>query len=900
MLIDADTTLSSAQIVPSTLTLKSTNGALIIKSATGAINFQGIGLVDPESPTARFSGFSPGDITFTGTVFPQRISTEIFDTGNASLNDRVALLDAAFIGKRVTFVLSPRTMDKAGTVVSQFHQLEFLEGSYPNTKNVTTPVFYMSNNARAYGTHNSWLYEPDEYGENVGIFGVSDLDAAYEDIKVENLQFRGGAGVHGNAGSTIILGNVHRGGIYNCRFWKTYGYNILGGYGNTGNYAEDSDFIDNEFFGVGSQALAVINAKSVWVLNNFADQKDATGNATYTVFDFEGNTDTDKMEDIFCMGNEIDCRDITPASQVFAPSAVTVLSDIINIPGHGLAQGKNYVLTTTGVLPAPLAINTVYYAIPVDANNLKVAATPSDAARSIAINLTTQGTGNHTIDPLERYVVGILVQARSNSPAKNVTVAHNKVYSGSITAGVTDQMLAGIGMDGVHEGYFHNNTVRGGIQAPISISLSRNIKAYDNSVTQGGTVSGEAQTMNLRGNADSDFYNNNLSKTSNPTGIQAAGIFESEEDYIVTTSGAIITRISGGPLFYEHFIGLKVTINNTDYTISAFTDKGVMTASASIGTLTRPTFTSASVNAGTDEITLTGHNFITGAKLEFSTDGVLPAHTEPPFVIATGYRRYFAIVINANTIKIANSLANALAGTAIDLTNGGTGNHRLSPVMSTKFSNNKYRDNATPDGHRLEPTGTSQIISTADDGFIAPGVTDADYTVSKNAGIVVFPVLTASRTATLPDSTTLNGKTIVFKDGGGTAATFNIVVDGNGSQTIDGAATKSIISNYGSFTIRSIGTGWISVQSGDAGRLKGTVTINPASIAATTISTQTFTLTGAVVNDSLVLNPPALTTGMLVLQSFVSAANQITITFQNTTGGAIDEASATWVYALSR
>lgn len=807
----SDIGVTAPKTIPANVKLAPLNGAKLVKSGTGAITFQGLGLENAEAEIPLFSGFAAGNITWTGTDYPKRVSTEIFDTANSSLNDRVARLDAALAGKRVTMICSPRTMDAAGTVIGQFHELEFLEGIFPNTKNVTTPVFYLSSNTRAHGSHNSWLYEPDEMGANVGIFGVNDLDAAYENIRVENLHFRGGLAAHGNAGSTVILGNVHRGGINNNVFWKTYGYNIIGGYGNTGNYAEDSDFIGNKLYGVGSQAIAVINAKGVWVLNNYCDQKDATGTATYTVIDFEPNTDLDKLEDIFCFGNTIDARDITPAAQVFAPSAVTVASDIINIPNHGMAQGKLLVLTTTGGLPAPLAINTVYYAIPVDTNNLKIASTASNAAQSIAINLTTQGTGNHTLDPLKRYVVGILAQPRSNTSGKNIHIAYNTIFSGDVRPeGTSDQMTVGIGMDGVLEGYCHNNSVRGGIQTPFSMSLNRYLKMHNNSVVQGSTVSGEPQTMNLRGNADSDFNDNILTKTSNPTGIQAAGIFESEEDYIVTTSGAIITRISGGPLFYEHFIGLKVTINNTDYTISTFTDKGVMTASASIGTLARPTFTSASVNAGTDEITLTAHGFITGAKLEFSTDGTLPAHTEPPFVIATGYRRYFAIVINANTIKIANSLANALAGTPIDLTNGGTGNHRLSPVLSTKFSNNKYRDNSTPDGIRLEPTGTSQIVSTADDDYVTEA-TDANLTVSKNAGIVVFPVLTAARTATLPDSTTLKGKTIIFKDGGGTGATFNIILDGNGSQTIDGAATLSITTNYGKVKIKSTGTGWITI-----------------------------------------------------------------------------------------
>jgi len=84
--------------------------------------------------------------------------------------------------------------------------------------------------------------------------------------------------------------------------------------------------------------------------------------------------------------------------------------------------------------------------------------------------------------------------------------------------------------------------------------------------------------------------------------------------------------------------------------------------------------------------------------------------------------------------------------------------------------------------------------------------------------------------------------------------------------------------------------------------VKGTVTINPASINATTVSSQTFTLTGAATGDSLMLNPPAagLTAGLLVSQYFVSAADTITVVFFNTTGAPIDEGSASWGYTLIR
>jgi hypothetical protein len=116
-----------------------------------------------------------------------------------------------------------------------------------------------------------------------------------------------------------------------------------------------------------------------------------------------------------------------------------------------------------------------------------------------------------------------------------------------------------------------------------------------------------------------------------------------------------------------------------------------------------------------------------------------------------------------------------------------------------------------------------------------------------------------------------------------------------GTLGVTGAATFSSTATVA--TSLAIGSGTAITKI-----LKGTVTVNPASINANTVSSQTFTLTGATSGDSLILNVPAadLTAGLAMYQSFVSAANTITIVFENTTGAPIDEESASWTYTLIR
>lgn len=75
--------------------------------------------------------------------------------------------------------------------------------------------------------------------------------------------------------------------------------------------------------------------------------------------------------------------------------------------------------------------------------------------------------------------------------------------------------------------------------------------------------------------------------------------------------------------------------------------------------------------AATDVCTATGTILtITGIKVKFTTTGTLPAG------LSTG-TYYYLIYQSATTFKVASSLANALAGTAIDITDTGSGTHTV-------------------------------------------------------------------------------------------------------------------------------------------------------------------------------------------------------------------------------
>lgn len=99
---------------------------------------------------------------------------------------------------------------------------------------------------------------------------------------------------------------------------------------------------------------------------------------------------------------------------------ICTYTSTVNFPSNILV-GTRVRLTTTTTLPAPLATATDYYVIKVSDTTFKLATSYANAIAGTAINITTTGTGTHTITwLLPRYTNGAGVQAfyfNSNSTA---------------------------------------------------------------------------------------------------------------------------------------------------------------------------------------------------------------------------------------------------------------------------------------------------------------------------------------------------------------------------------------------------------------------------------------------------------------------------------------------------
>lgn len=111
--------------------------------------------------------------------------------------------------------------------------------------------------------------------------------------------------------------------------------------------------------------------------------------------------------------------------------------------------------------------------------------------------------------------------------------------------------------------------------------------------------------------------------------------------------------------------------------------------------------------AATDTLAATGHNLTTGDSVQFTNSGGgLPAGL-------TAGVTYYAVVIDANSFKVADTLAHAQAGTnIIDITTAGTGTQSFAKVLamySLKTGNNASLAALTFANGTLQnnPTGAS-------------------------------------------------------------------------------------------------------------------------------------------------------------------------------------------------
>lgn len=153
-----------------------------------------------------------------------------------------------------------------------------------------------------------------------------------------------------------------------------------------------------------------------------------------------------------------------------------------------------------------------------------------------------------------------------------------------------------------------------------------------------------------------------------------------------TTGGDIELLVATAINALTGFTDVITTSDSTADLICTAVNAGVVTAptvyskagAPGTGSITKAVTTAgtaSTVNLTTDQVTITNHGQVTGTKGQVSTSSALPTGL-------SAVTDYFIIKIDADTVQFATSLANAVAGTAIDLTNAGVGTQTFTPTTS--------------------------------------------------------------------------------------------------------------------------------------------------------------------------------------------------------------------------
>jgi hypothetical protein len=303
------------------------------------------------------------------------------------------------------------------------------------------------------------------------------------------------------------------------------------------------------------------------------------------------------------------------------------------------------------------------------------------------------------------YMTAVAMQAAGagqlvNPVVRNVRVLGRDASTDGSSGGV---LYSAVVVYGAVGGLIEKVYVQGTMGQALFVQASRNLKLRDIEVIQNNSSSGYA--VELQACAGCELEGVSLKKSSTPF-KQYTNIKESEIEYTVTAAGSKVTETNPGgyPRFYNHFTGLKVLLNNTPYTVNSVSNTTFsITTNVPVGTLGVKTFESATnVDTRSDVITIPNHGHKTGSRVRYTAESAAIGG------LISG-ANYFVIASNSNSVRLAMSLADAMAGRAIDLTSSGTGRHRLTPVLVTRFSSNRYRNNKADDGILLEPTGNSVV-----------------------------------------------------------------------------------------------------------------------------------------------------------------------------------------------
>ena len=320
-------------------------------------------------------------------------------------------------------------------------------------------------------------------------------------------------------------------------------------------------------------------------------------------------------------------------------SDVNASTNQITMLNHGYTTGDSVTYSTTGGTDAGLSAGT-YFVIAVDTNTIQLASSLANAKADTAVALTGNGTGEQISRAAGDGVAAAMIV--NTAPTNGSTT--ESATDGSLTLGETLNTAA--------------NSVYGPVN-PLGIT--------DRVITGGAN---DTFTLAVNGGAPTvievaagTYYAMEELATAVQTAIDSSP-FSSTGTFPITV-GATTDENGDWGLTFGSADGHSIQVGGTSFLTDVLALSVADPSSAPDIDIANSWTSATDVNAGTNRITIAGHGYSTG-------DAVVYNATSADTGLTSG-TTYYVAVVDANTISLSTTEANALAGTIVALTGNGAG-----------------------------------------------------------------------------------------------------------------------------------------------------------------------------------------------------------------------------------
>ena len=345
---------------------------------------------------------------------------------------------------------------------------------------------------------------------------------------------------------------------------------------------------------------------------------------------------------------------IAPAGSsyhAFVPITLDLTANTFNFPdAHGLVTGDAITYSSSGTLVGGMALSTIYYVNKVDNYTYKLSTSPSltpdldittpSASTNDTFSKVIVNTATETITvPSHGFLANQPIKYQTNGGTPITPLQNNATY---YVKTVVDQ----------------NN-----------ITLSQSLNGPVINLTAAGTGTGHSFVYIVVNISEDSIY------------IPGHDLSTGQKVVYSNGGGATIGGLTNGSQYYIYKVDNNIIKLSTNKVGTAIVDlTGVGTGNH--------TLTTNSVDFANDQFSVPNHGFSQGELVQYDAVG------QTAIGGLTSGSPYYVILVDGDNFKLATSLINATAGTAVDITTAGVGKHRI--LSLTKSPDGTYTVASVP------------------------------------------------------------------------------------------------------------------------------------------------------------------------------------------------------------